>query len=699
MAKKEKKTAQSPEAGEVRLWRDRIKASEKYRDTIASRYRWKEIVEEYKGQSDTIQENSDIYIPDLNYVFAYIKTEIPSLYLRDPKIKVNPKNERSIRSAKILTKALNYLWRVNRYKRENKKNILDTKLVGHSWFKSGYTGKAQVVEDNNQVYEFIDSEAFFGYRVPFDKITFNRDAMDPPYDCSWIAQEVWIPLSEVQKKDSGYKHVEDLQASDPAEPEPDQQNVKNEDADKAKEDPGSNKVKFYEIWDKVNKKILVISDQVDAYHKPPRDWPCEFKGMPYSFLELNDNPDCPYGIPDVFTFEDQIHELVKVRAMQLDHLKRFNRQLIGRKGALSDEAKSDFAMGRTGAYIEADIGPNESIGNVVAPIPYPNIQTDIYAIEARIKEDLINVSGQSATERGATQQTSTRTFRELAQMDKGAKNRRSEQIDAVEDFIEDIATNQIALLQQLADVPFYVRVTGEPEQEIIEGLESRPSASKQGAVTDDTGFTFTKEDIVGEFDIEVVAGSTAPLDSEMKMQRLMEILETLPKLGAQPGGPVTAVVGTGIAEELDMPEVITAIKQELELTAQRMQQQAAEAEEAKQLQIADRAAEMELEAQKVATKQAEAMIKAFQAMKPEAPKIEKTQDKGPSESINFKDMPTEGKVQMAKQAGINLTPEQIEAEMARQEEQKMREAEMKAQHDKEKIETTAKNRPSPKKPK
>ena len=681
MKKKDLSPEEKSEASEVRAWRDKIKASEKYRDRIAERYRWKPIIEEYKGQSQDIQNNTDIYVPSLNYTFAYIKTEIPSLYLRDPKIKVNPKNERSIRSAKILTKALNYLWRVNRYKRENKKNILDVKLVGHSWFKSGYTGKAQVVEDNDKVYEFIDSESFFGYRVPFDKITFNQDALDPPYDCAWIAQEVWLPLSEVKKKDSGYKHVADLQASDHSTPEPTEQNTKaaaGTEPDKAKEDPGSNKVKFYEIWDKVNKKILVISDQVDSYHKSPRDWPCEFKGTPFSYLELNDNPDSGYGIPDVFMFDSQIHELVKVRAMMLDHIKRFNRQLLARKGALSDEAKADFSQGRTGAVIEAEINPNEAIGNVLTPIPYPNLQADVYQIEQRIKEDLINVSGQSATERGATQQTSTRTFRELAQMDRGAKNRRSEQIDSVEDFIEDISGNQIALLQQLCDVPMFVRMTGEDEQEIIEGLKERPSAGKAGAITDDTGFTFTKEDIVGEFDIECVAGSTAPLDSEMKMQRLIEILGMLPQLGAMPGGPVMGIVGMGIAEELDMPEVVMAIKQELEMAQKQAAKAAEQAEEAKHLALADRAAEMQLEAEKVAVKQAEAMVKAMQMMKPEPAKVEKTEDKAPSESINFKDLPPDGMIQMAKQAGITITPQMIEAEQKRQEDIKAKEAAAKA---------------------
>lgn len=46
---------------------------------------------------------------------------------------------------------------------------------------------------------------------------------------------------------------------------------------------------------------------------------------------------------------------------------------------------------------------------------------------------------------------------------------------------------------------------------------------------------------------------------------------------------------------------------------------------------------------------------------------QKQASKPPSESISFKDLPPEGKVQMAKQAGIEIAPEQIQAEDAKQE--------------------------------
>ena len=69
-------------------------------------------------------------------------------------------------SAKILEKAINYIWRTKKVKRENKKNILDVLLVGHSWFKTGYTGKFGTIEDaNGKQFEFIESEDFFGYTV------------------------------------------------------------------------------------------------------------------------------------------------------------------------------------------------------------------------------------------------------------------------------------------------------------------------------------------------------------------------------------------------------------------------------------------------------------------------------------------------------------------------------------------------------
>lgn len=601
------------ERDEIQKWLGRIENSERYRKKVADKYRWQRLTEEYRGYFAGLQDSADIYVPSLNLIFAYVKSEIPSLYLRDPKIKVNAKNKKSVLSAKILEKALQYIWRKKRIKRENKKNVLDGLLVGHSWFKTGYTGNFGTIEDGNgNTYEFIEKEDFFGYRVPYENITFNPDANDPPFDNTWIAQEVWAPLEDL-KANKTFQNTEHLEATaGPASNDPN--NIKDVD-DRNRSDSDVKRVKLYEVWDKASQTVFTISPGCYQYIRAPRQWPYDMQGFPFSFLRLNEDPLCPYGIPDCFMFEPQVIELMKIRAAAIDHIKRYNRQLLLAQGHMDPDTKEMFMQGVTGAVLEVRTD-GKPLSDMVAPIPYPQLQTDMYAVEERIKEDMINVSGQSATERGATQKTSTRTVRELVQIQKGGDNRRSDKIDTIEDFVEDIAGNLVALLQQLADVPFFVALTGETPDELMEQLSGRPSAKKPDAITGAEGFTFTKEDIQGEFDYECVAGSTKPLDQEQKIQTLVSAYELATQSGMIPGGPVQSFFANEFADEFDLPGLKLAIVEERQFAQEQAEKQAAAAEEAKQLQIANETTGLQIKAEREATRQNELMLRGLEVMNP-----------------------------------------------------------------------------------
>lgn len=604
----------------VRKWLEKIDFSKRYKAKTANHYHWKNLTDEYRGYFAGLQDAMDIYIPSLNLIFAYVKAEIPRLYLRDPKIKINPKNNKSILPAKILEKALNYIWRTKRIKRENKKNVLDVLLVGHSWFKTGYTGSFGAIEDGEgNTFEFIQSEDFFGYRVPYENITFNPDANDPPYDCSWIAHEVWLPFDDV-KKNKEFKNVDKLQPvqADAGE----EKESRNNNDEKNRQDPTQKMVRLYEVWDKKNQLVFTIADGVDGYIKEPKKWPYQMKGFPFSFLRLNDDPLCPYGIPDTYMFEPQVIELMKIRATEIDHLKRYNRQLLVAEGHMSDDAMAQFMQGYTGAAIPVRTD-GRPLGDIVSPIPYPNIQTDIYAIEDRINSDIINISGQNPSERGASQKTTTRTKSELMQIQQGSENRRSDKIDTIEDFIEDIAGNLVALLQQLADIPYYVRVAGEDIEEFLKEIEARPSAQMEGSVTSKEGFTFTKEDIQGEFDFEVVPGSTVPMTQEQKNTFLMNSVEILPKLGVQPGGPVSRYIGDEIADGFDLVGLRRAIREELEQAMEAAKAREAQMMEATQLQVANEAAQLQIKSEREATRQSELELRAMEAFgKPKEEEVE-----------------------------------------------------------------------------
>lgn len=617
---KDQLTADAKEKNEVKMWLDRVAHSEQYRKKTAEFYRWRQLLEEYRGRFYALMQSTDIYVPMINLIFAFIKSEIPALYIQDPKIKVNPKKGSTLLGATIVEKALNHFWQVKRIKRENKKNILDNMTVGHSWFKTGYTGKFGVIEQTNNVMEFIEDEDIFAYRIPWDAITFNPDSNDPPYDTSWIAHQVWLPIEDIQK-DKSYKGTESLQPADR-----DQESIwMNEVDDKMRYDPFSKMTCLYEVWDKKTKTKFVISKQCEHYLKKPAKWPYHLKGFPFSYLRLNDDPRNPYGIPDCFMFEQTVIELMKLTAQKMDHVKRFNRQLIARKGALDETAKSQFQNSITGAVIEADIDSQESISNVIAPIAYPPLQTDIYNLENALKDYLVLISGKPYSEFGGKQDTSTRTIRELVEMQKGAGDRRAEKIDTIENFVKDISLNIISLFQTFLDLPFYVKLVDEDPQAIAQALKLRPSTQKypEQSVTSAQGFTFTKDDILGDFDIDVVPGSTTPMDTDGKNKVLLQILQMLPTLGATPGGPVTQLIANELADNFDMPEIETALKQEIQQAQQMKQEQAKQQADAQQMLAGQAAAELQIKAEQQATKQNQVLAEfikfGHEARKPEPP--------------------------------------------------------------------------------
>lgn len=575
---------------ELKIWFDRLQKAEDRRDKAAKDGKWKDLIKASKGDWTSWNSLIDIVLIPINLVFAYLRTELPALYTRNPHIKVNPRNRTSIFSAKILEAAINYIWYCKKIKREVKKCIVDAKIIGHAWFKTGYTGQFGTIEDGNgNTIETIESEDFFGYRVPWDCVVFDTDAIDPPYDCKWIAHYVWAPLEQVKKNPRYNKDVvSNLRPT-----------TKKEELNKEQDltDPKKAKVCLMEVWDMENKQIFLTAKGADGYLENPKNLPYEMKGYPFSYLQFNQDNDEPYGTSDIHMWIYQILELIKVRSAALDHLKRFNRQIFMEKSNIDDDQKELYKQGVTGSIIEVnDITKFKES-------PFGALNPDIYNIESRIKEDFINVSGQTPGERGGSQATTTRTKAELQMIDAGAKNRRSEQEDLIESFVEDIAQNKIALIKQFATEPYYVRILGQGTPDLQQAIKERASASGNDAVQQQGGFTFTSEDIKGEYDIEVVSGSMAPLDKAQKLNHAMQLLELAPKAGAMPGGPVIATLAKIIVEETNMPEIIVAMEQELQAQNQARQQQQQQADEMRNMEIAKESAKTTIGAENMATKQ------------------------------------------------------------------------------------------------
>jgi len=632
------------ERQEVTKWHARINTSKLFKDEVAAHWQWHHNVAKYEGNFHELQEHLDIDIPPIQLVFAYIKTELPRLYLRDPHIKINAKKASSIQSAKILEQAINYIWRTKKLKHQIKKSIIDGKLVGHAWTKTGYTGEFGAIEDHEgNVQEFVESEDFFGYRVSWQNIDFDLDSVNPPHDTAWISHEFFIPLEDL-KKDKSFTNVNTIQGVGPK-----PRHSRHSGHTTTRSTSGGSGVsslhttgtslesdvpmaRLFEIWDNRKRKVFTIAEGSDRYIKKPIDWPYDLKGFPFSYMRFHEPVEGAYGIPDVTMLMPQFLEKIKIRAAQLDHIKRYNRQYNAKRNTLDAEAKKQLSDAITGAVIESENGPGD-----IAPIPYPPLPQDAYAVEARIDGDITIVGGQSPLELGAPAKTQTRTIREAIEQQQGSENRRSEQIDVVEDYVEDISQNLIGLLQQFADEPFYVSITGEDPKSISEALQGRPSqqASPQESITTDAGFTFTKEDIQGEFDIDIVSGSTVPLTKAAILEILTQLMPFMQQLGAIPGGPLAGTVGRMFGDLLDLPEIKIAIEQEGRLQKQLQEQQQQQQQELAQNQAVNDAAQVQIQSERISTAQQKNILTAgadaASIQQKERDSIRKNENKGKEE--------------------------------------------------------------------
>ena len=612
------------EEQEVMKWLDRISESERFRDQYRRHYDWSIFIQAYKCRWEGILPDQ---IAPYNYLFSWAKTEVASLYLKDPHVEVNPIKRATVEQAKIRELLITDIIRRKKAKRELKKQLLDGLLVGHGWMKTGFEAEFDTILDaEGQQLQSIVDEDFFLYRVPWGQMTFNTDSVNVPFDSRWIAQEMWVPIEELKKK-KGFKNVKELEtqasfakgaglATTHADAQ-DGGHDRGSDSSpgEPRMDSGIKFVQIYEIWDLKGKKVHYVAPGVAKFifQKP---WPYSImKGFPYSYFNANPVNDEPYGVPDPFTWWDQLIEEMKVDHTIDDHVKKGNRQIvISEDNEIIAESIKDYEEGNTGAILKFRFVTPDKL----TTIPFMNVLPDVYPLRNIRKENILNTSGQSAVERGATEKTSTRTFRELALIDRGAKNRRSERMDSFEDTMEDAFSKISALQAEFADVPYYVRVTGKQPQEIQQAIQQRPSSNLQDTVTNVSrgelrGFSVTKEDLGStgeeEFDVEIQAGSTVPMDRENKIQMLEIVAEKAIQGGAIPGGPLMGAIARMYFQEFDNPELGQALQEEQQMQ-QILKAEAKEKEETiMKIQAANAASEIQIKAEREATKNLESGIK------------------------------------------------------------------------------------------
>lgn len=587
---------------ELDKWKKRIDYMEKYFKDAEERHGWKNFK---KFLWSKVSQAVSIAHPivTVNDIYAYLKTTVAGLYSKNPYIAVNPKTADQEQSAIIKEQVINATWKELALKRYVKKAIVEAKLIGHSWIKGGYEADIEqddAVDENGnsvagEVNEHIVGERIWAIHVPHNEIYFDPDAKDAPYDCRWIEHHYLKPVAWLKKRYNIEGTIEPTYK--PTEP---QANEKANRNDLPSDDIEMTMV--HEVWDKDDGCKKIFCDGYDGWldivepEKPNCIGPYHVKGFPFKMLKFNDFPSADgkdnFPMADIEAWIDQFLEKIKIRSAQIDHIKRYNRQVLFDKNKVQEADMENFIKGVTGSNIPVDGNPNE----IMAPAPAPTIPTDAYAVENKIDQDKDRVSGLASFEMGGAASSRTRTVGELDHISAGSDSRRQEQVDIVEDFCVEVAEMILDFKKQFADESGVVRVSGR----ISRGWQKKLVAAGK---FDGRAISYTKQDLQGDEELDIKAGSSLPMNKENRINTVIQIAKFGPAIGLVPGSLAAIELGRQLMRDLDL----VTVERAFEIDAQQIIKQRSQPNPAQQLDQAQKQANLQKTAVDTELKKGRAM--------------------------------------------------------------------------------------------
>ena len=155
------------------------------------------------------------------------------------------------------------------------------------------------------------------------------------------------------------------------------------------------------------------------------------------------------------------------------------------------------------------IDENKPLDQVVMPLPQVPLAAEIYNYSSIISDDINTVSGISEYARGAMPEI-RRTATEASIIADAQNARAADKLAIVEISVGQVAKRVIQLLQQFMTDEDMARITG-------------PAG-------DDVFIPYGREEIVGEYDFSVQAGSTQPMNETIRRQQAVSLLNAVAPL-------------------------------------------------------------------------------------------------------------------------------------------------------------------------
>jgi len=521
-------------------YKEKVQKCHEWRESENLDGTWRRLNDLYRGKHwpSTTVNNQDLIA--VNLAFSTINVIAPSVAVNYPKVVVQANNVEDRDRAVFVEAIINHLWRHHDFRTPFRRVVKDFLIYGHGWVKVGwkFVEQEQSITENERdlmIDQAIMETDKFAREEPMmlDDLPTNEDILsnipetimrvveDQPFvervspfdvyvdpeatcieDAKWIAQKIIRPLSAAQK-DKRYKPSARKRLSSSA-----RYNLY--DSNGYSEEKGEyvdERVVVWEFYDMMENTVAVYADDSKEFLIDPLAMPYAY-GQPFIMIRNYDVPDHFYPIGDLEAIEPLQLELDKTRSQLMNDRKRYARKYLYHERSFGPEGREALESDEDGRLVPV-VDENKPLSEIVMPMPQVPLSPEIYNYSNIIEEDINTVSGISEYARGAMPEI-RRTATEASIVADAQNARSADKLAIVELSISKVARRIIQLMQQF--------MTGEHVARLnVKGGETM-------------WIPYSRQEIIGEYDFSVQAGSTQPMNETIRKQQAISLMNAVAPL-------------------------------------------------------------------------------------------------------------------------------------------------------------------------
>ena len=494
----------------------------------------------------------------LNEVYPIIQNELPSIFFKNPRVFLKPRNKHFIakrrnlqngemeevqldsgKSASTQEAILNYTMQEIKYKRETRKVLLDALLFPHGVMWHGYKGDFGMTEEQSI---FIRNEMVFVKRIgPLRFVKDPNVPMSNIEEAKWVGRIIDIPLIDVLEDTklhitgelSGFKGFGDLVGK-----ATDRKKFSNivkaaalammqkvglnktrisslkkpliDFADKDFQNSKSAKfIRVVEIYLRPTKRekrdgkkgwvLLLTDEQTDPLRINP--WSIKAEGHPVQLLQFNELNDSMFALPDIDVYKSIADQKNIITNIQLRNAQENSKVWVGLSKDGADEEDIDAARIGNNTILRFD--SDDVRKRMFVASPGGAASSELYLIDQRIQKNLEDKSGVTDLKRGFLQ-SGEESAASVKIRAAGGGARPAYRQDIMAEFLKSSVTYLNQMLKQFTPVKDAVRIVGSLDIE----WSDNPS----------------KEELQADVDVEIDVISMLPENPEKELREFNTVL-------------------------------------------------------------------------------------------------------------------------------------------------------------------------------